>query len=67
MPFFTKQTVKETRIKPFIGNLFLFFFQLRSIELFRNFPLEKFLDDKDAIMTKYFAYVFVFMTRSDDD
>lgn len=27
----------------------------RSIELFRNFPLEKFFEEKDAIVTKYFA------------
>lgn len=27
----------------------------RSIELFRNFPLEKFFEEKDSIVTKYFA------------
>lgn len=39
---------------------------LRSIELFRNFPLEKFLDDKDAIMTKYFAKEAVIVKDSSD-
>lgn len=31
---------------------------LRSIELFRSFPLETFKEEKDAILTKYFAWVF---------
>ncbi|XP_078371046.1 uncharacterized protein LOC144654702 isoform X1 [Oculina patagonica] len=39
---------------------------LRSIELFRNFPLEKFFDEKDAIVTKYFAKDAVIVRDSND-
>jgi len=39
---------------------------LRSIELFRNFPLEKFFEEKDAIMTKYFAKDAVIVRDSND-
>lgn len=39
---------------------------LRSIELFRNFPLEKFFDEKDAIVTKYFAKDTVIVKDSND-
>ncbi|CAH3176758.1 unnamed protein product [Porites lobata] len=39
---------------------------LRSIELFRNFPLEKFFEEKDAIVTKYFAKDTVIVKDSND-
>lgn len=39
---------------------------LRSIELFRNFPLEKFFEEKDAIVTKYFAKDTVIVRDSND-
>lgn len=39
---------------------------LRSIELFRNFPLEKFFDEKDSIVTKYFAKDTVIVKDSND-
>lgn len=39
---------------------------LRSIELFRNFPLEKFFEEKDAIVTKYFAKDAVIVRDSND-